>query len=406
MYVTLSHDMTISKEEKYAQLERILRGRALHGAENLRAFLRYVVDKSIAQQEHLLKEYAIATEVFGRRSAYDPKVDSVVRVQASRLRTKLLEYYTTEGKDDPLLIELPKGQYVPVFSYAQKPFNGALKSPAEDFAASEVREWQRAAPLWGSFLRSSEPVLLVFSNTVFHGNYQEGMRLFNSLNVIESGNAPALSQGISYPGQANAQPAAVDHYTGIGEVMGVHYLGDFFARLHQPCRVKRSLLLNWDDAKAENIVVLGSPAENFFLQDLPQQQDFVFRWIKDEQQRNVNAIANTAPQPGEQELYLAKQFGASPSQISEDYAVVSLLRGLSEENRLLILAGINTFGTQAAAEYVTRPEYLKDLVTHLNTAAPDEPPQLPAYFQILLKVKVNGGVPIHVSYVTHHVLSQ
>lgn len=62
--------------------------------------------------------------------------------------------------------------------------------------------------------------------------------------------------------------------------------------------------------------------------------------------------------------------------------------------------------TQAAAEYVTRPDYLKDLIAHLNTAAPDEPPQLPQYFQILLKVKVNGGVPIHVSYVTHHVLSQ
>ena len=398
--------MNIPNEEKRAQLERLLQGQTLHNAENLRAFLAYVVDKAIEQQEHLLKEYVIATEVFGRNSGYDSKVDSVVRVQASRLRTKLLEYYTTEGKDDPLIIELPKGQYVPVFAYAQKATalvsNGHTKS-SDEIAASEVREWQRAAPLWGGFLRSSEPVLLVFSNTVFHGTYQDGMRLFNSLDVVEnSENAPVLTQGVSYQSQ---QPA-IDHYTGIGEVMGVHYLGDFFTRLHQPCRVKRSLVLNWDDAKAENIVVLGSPAENFFLLELPQQQDFVFRWIKDEQQRSVNAIVNTNPQDGEQETYQAKLYGPSPSQVSEDYAVVSLLRGLSEENRLLILAGINTFGTQAAAEYVTRPDYLKDLLAHLNTAAPDEPPQLPPYFQILLKVKVNGGVPIHVSYVTHHVLSQ
>ncbi len=399
--------MDITNEEKRTQLERILRGQTLHGAENLRAFLAYVVEKSVEQQEHLLKEYVIATEVFGRRSGYDSKVDSVVRVQAGRLRAKLLAYYTTEGKDDPVIIELPKGQYVPVFSYAQKAVaNGSSKVSSEDHAASEVREWQRAAPLWGGFLRSSEPVLLVFSNTVFHGTLQEGMRLFNSLNVVEGENAPVLTQGASYQNQPTGQQAAIDHYTGIGEVMGVHYLGDFFTRLHQPCRVKRSLVLNWDDAKAENIVVLGSPAENFFLLELPQQQDFVFRWIKDEQQRSVNAIVNTNPQPGEQEIYQAKLYGPSPSQVSEDYAVVSLLRGLSEENRLLILAGINTFGTQAAAEYVTRPEYLKDLVAHLNTAAPDEPPQLPPYFQILLKVKVNGGVPIHVSYVTHHVLSQ
>jgi hypothetical protein len=397
--------MSISNEEKRTQLERILQSHTLQSSENLRAFLRFVVYKSVEQQDHLLKEYVIATEVFGRRSGYDSKVDSVVRVQASRLRAKLLEYYTSEGKDDPVLIELPKGQYVPVFSRSQKAaVNGSAVRTVEDQSVSEIREWQAAAPLWGQLLRSNEPVLLVFSNTVFHGNYQEGMRLFNSLDVMESGgNASALTQG--NVGNPSALPM-IDHYTGIGEVMGVHYLGDFFTRMHQPCRLKRSLLLNWDDAKAENIVVLGSPAENFFLLDLPQQQDFVFRWVRDEQQRSVNAIANTNPQAGEQEIYQAKLYGTSPSQVSEDYAVVSLLRGLSEENRLLILAGINTFGTQAAAEYVTRPDYLKDLVAHLNLAPPDEPPQLPAYFQILLKVKVNGGVPIHVSYVTHHILNQ
>jgi hypothetical protein len=187
--------------------------------------------------------------------------------------------------------------------------------------------------------------------------------------------------------------------------MGVYFLGDFFARARHPFKLKRSLLLTWDDAKSENIVVLGSPAENFFLLDLPVKQDFVFRWVEDEHHRHVNAIANTNPKDGERELYLAKHFGQSPSQISEDYAVVSMLPGLTEKNRLMILAGINTFGTQAAAEYVTRPEGIKDLIGRINTAA-DGPPQLPAYFQILLRVKVNGGVPVQTSYVTHHVLNQ
>ena len=84
--------------------------------------------------------------------------------------------------------------------------------------------------------------------------------------------------------------------------------------------------------------------------------------------------------------------------------MVSVLQGLSGKNRMMILAGINTFGTHAAAEYVTQPEYIKDLVAHLNLAPAGEPPRLPTYYQILLKVKVNGGVPIHISYVTHHVL--
>jgi hypothetical protein len=112
--------MHIDTEEKLAQLERVLHGRALHGSDNLKAFLRFIVDKSIENQEGQLKEYVIATEVFGRGSDFDSRVDSVVRVQAGRLRTKLHEYYETEGKDDRLMIVLPKGQYTPVFAYAQK----------------------------------------------------------------------------------------------------------------------------------------------------------------------------------------------------------------------------------------------------------------------------------------------
>ena len=81
-----------------------------------------------------------------------------------------------------------------------------------------------------------------------------------------------------------------------------------------------------------------------------------------------------------------------------------LIQGLSEKNRIMILAGINTFGTQAAAEYVTQPEYIKDLIAHLNISPEDEAPKLPRYFQLLLKVKVSGGVPIQISYVTHHVM--
>jgi hypothetical protein len=137
---------------------------------------------------------------------------------------------------------------------------------------------------------------------------------------------------------------------------------------------------------------------------LPQAQDFVFRLLKDDKQVTSFGIANTKPQSGEQPSYFAKQEGRSRSQISEDYAVISSLKGLNENYRLLILAGITTFGTQAAAEYVTNPEYVKDLISHLSTSSADGVQKLPSYFQILIKVKVNGGVPVQMSYVTHHVL--
>src|SRR4030095_13285735 len=107
--------MEISRNDKLAQLDRILQSRAFHGSESLRSFLQFVVSKTIDDHEDQLKEYTIATEVFGRAETYNPKIDSVVRVQAGRLRAKLQEYYSTEGKSDTIVIDLPKGHYKPVF---------------------------------------------------------------------------------------------------------------------------------------------------------------------------------------------------------------------------------------------------------------------------------------------------
>ncbi len=396
--------MNVSTEEKLAELEKVLSARTLQASESLRAFLRFVCERTIQEPEGQLKEYIIATEVFKRRSDYDPRIDSVVRVQAGRLRARLMDYYSTEGKDDKILIDLPKGQYAPVFSYVQngaaEPLNGLGKNAEVEDVVDAAFQRHTVLPLWAELLNAAEPMLVVFSTTIFHGTYSS-MKLFNSLDIVEGHHeAHSLSQGMI----GQNQSPVIDHYTGIGEVMGVYVLGDFFAKMHHPFRVKRSLLLTWDDVKVDNLVVLGSPAENLFLLDLPQQQDFVFRWVKDNNDDHVNAIVNTNPQSGEQEIYRSKHSGNSPSQVSEDYAVVSVIQGLSEKNRIMILAGINTFGTQAAAEYVTQPEYIKDLIGHLNISPEGEAPKLPRYFQLLLKVKVSGGVPIQITYVTHHVV--
>src|SRR5215213_10056304 len=108
--------MELGREQKLEHLEKVLQSRTLQNSESLKAFLRFVVEKTVEDEGAQLKEYTIATEVFGRNSDYDPRIDSVVRVQAGRLRTKLQEYYTTEGKGDPVFIDLPKGHYHPAFT--------------------------------------------------------------------------------------------------------------------------------------------------------------------------------------------------------------------------------------------------------------------------------------------------
>src|SRR5215471_18242899 len=110
--------MDVSRDDKLQQLEKVLQSRVLHGSESLKAFLRYVVENAVDHREVFLKEYTIATEVFGRDRSYDSRNDSVVRVQAGRLRTKLHEYYAGEGISDRVVIDLPKGHYMPVFSYS------------------------------------------------------------------------------------------------------------------------------------------------------------------------------------------------------------------------------------------------------------------------------------------------
>ena len=102
-------------DEVRAALERAARSSALAGSDQLVRFLRLVVDETLAGRGELLKEYTIAVSALGRPSGFDPKSDSVVRVQARQLRFKLNEYFTGEGRNEPVMIDLPKGSYAPVF---------------------------------------------------------------------------------------------------------------------------------------------------------------------------------------------------------------------------------------------------------------------------------------------------
>src|SRR5215210_6652184 len=99
--------MNLTNEEKLDQLERIIHSQAFYEAESLRSFLSFIVNKLVDGKEDQIKEYTIAIDVFGRGAQFNPRIDSVVRVQAGRLRYKLQEYYSTEGKADKILIELP-----------------------------------------------------------------------------------------------------------------------------------------------------------------------------------------------------------------------------------------------------------------------------------------------------------
>jgi hypothetical protein len=359
------------------------------------------------------KEYQIATEVFGRQQDFDPHVDSMVRVQAGRLRTKLAEYYISEGAEDHILVEIPKGTYGLTFHHrsavAQKIGSGAAsQAPPVSLDSGPVpRRWFSVmlvlalvltaivsvatdryltrgsagarpaneaveAPVafhvfWKGFLTSPEEPLVIFSNAAFVGLPDVGIRYFD----------PSRDRG----------QKIFDHYTGVGEVLAVHNLDYAFDLLHQKIRVKRGSLFSLDDAKNNDLIFVGSPTENLTLLEIPGTQEFVFKTVSSGIRKGNTEIVNLHPQPGEPKEYLATPANQT---LTEEFAVIALVRGLNPSRSVLILAGTTTIGTQAAVEYVCQQNSLEQLLLRLSVSNSGELKP----FETVIHVKVAKGVPV------------
>src|SRR5271155_2330297 len=244
-YSDVSRTCVTERELLLEQINRLGGSHALHGSESLCKLLRYLAKHAADHPGTTIKEFQIATEVFGRSAEFDPQLDSMVRVQAGRLRSKLTEYYSSDGLEDPIVVELPKGTYVLSFhhrnsSAAKSPsgnVNGAVSKEAMEksterrwgtevislsiflAAAITVIVWllatRTSAPvglasdsepapaafrvLWKGFTSGQEEPWVVFSNAAFVGRPETGMRYRD----------PARDAGTPI----------LDHYTGVGEVL-------------------------------------------------------------------------------------------------------------------------------------------------------------------------------------------
>ena len=400
----------VEREQSLAQIEKLVSSHVLHGSESLCKLLRYLAKHALDHPGTPIKEYQIATEVFGRSDDFDPQLDSMVRVQAGRLRGKLAEYYGANGTDDTVIVDLPKGTYVVAFHYrpnATKPhLSNAEPIPPAVSAPGGGRKWVAAifslgfllglaaltifgllwsrnsaqavlaretevAPaafrvFWNGFVSGQEP-WVIFSNAAFVGRPETGMRY--------------------YDGTRDKGSFILDHYTGVGEVLAVHELDRVFGLLHRQIRLKRGNLFSLDDAKNNNLIFVGSPFENLTLLEIPGTQEFIFRRMTSGSRKDEEAIVNIHPQPGEAKEYLPSPRNAS---LTEDYAVIGLVRGINPSQAVLILAGTTTIGTQAAVEYVCRQSSVEELLLRLPVS---QTGQLKP-FEAVIRVKVTRGVPV------------
>ena len=139
----------MTPESIRAQVRKIIASRALVRSDRLARFLDFTVGESLAGHADQLKEFVVGVEVFDRRDDYDPRLDPIVRVEARRLRMKLRKYYETEGRDDLLRIEFPKGSYAPAIrvggstdsSTPQPGTRGIAVLPFANLSGDDEREY-------------------------------------------------------------------------------------------------------------------------------------------------------------------------------------------------------------------------------------------------------------------------
>lgn len=131
-------------EQVRAQLERILSSREFPNAGRGAAFLKYVTEETLAGRAQRLKAYSIAIEVFNRSAGFSQE-DPVVRIEAGRLRRVIERYYLVAGQRDPIRIDIPKGGYVPTFTWNDPPIDAAGDAANEDMAEHRISAWRRLA---------------------------------------------------------------------------------------------------------------------------------------------------------------------------------------------------------------------------------------------------------------------
>lgn len=124
------------------QLANILASDAFSLSDRLSRFLQFVVEHILDGKTEPLKEYVIGVEVFDKDESFDPRIESIVRVEAARLRTKLKEYYAEEGRSDSVRIELAKRGYVPVFRYHPSAVDDSRSTEPQNSAAANKRHVQ------------------------------------------------------------------------------------------------------------------------------------------------------------------------------------------------------------------------------------------------------------------------
>lgn len=405
-----------------AHLILVLASPAFKGSKRSQEFLRYIVEHSLAGQFDQLKERTLGMELFGRPATYDTGEDSIVRVSASDVRRRLLQYYSEAGSDSEFRIELPSGSYIPEFRHrgaTGEPLGpipaSPIAAPAPKAVAGARVPWRRVLPYGMAAVFLAGCLLLWFQNQSLRqgaaGGAHSPARILpwsaifekdSRTRVIVSDTAFGAIQDLTgvriplpdyanrkYPPE-NANPDVAQavrlllrrQFTAVPDVDIAVRVSELAQASGNRISVGSARTLQIQDFKTDdNFILLGSVATNPWSALFDSQMDFVVEY---DAALKKTVCRNRHPRAGEEESYI-------PTAVSFDtgdaYAVVALLTNPGQAGHILLLAGTSGEATEMAGKFVTN---LEDLSQALKRAGinPTGPVR---NFQALLRLKAMAG---------------
>jgi hypothetical protein len=377
--------MVLELEANQLQVQRIIQSKAFRTSEVHRNLLNYLAEKSLSGTADSLKEYTVGLDVFAKPASYDPRQESVVRMHAARLRQKLAEYYRTEGLDDPVIVDLPKGGFKVTFQMREIAPEPVAAGPAEGTLPERSH---RKVKVLSLLLAAAVVLVFVLGTQLWR---QKGIRVDRAPMDLA---VPELQQ-LWDPILGTNRPLMIcleasNGSTGAGTASGAFLLGQFLAHRKDNVLLTRSDQLAMPEVLMDNVIFLGSVSGNRQIQALSAGQPLVLE---------PDGIRNLSPKPGEPAFIPDQPAGSKGSE--ETHALISHMPGLYGNGDILYLSGNQISSTLAAVRALTDPTLARMLVSKLKS--PDG--GVPRFYQVVLRVQSMDSMPIEISYMFHRDLS-
>lgn len=411
-------------------VERVLASGHFIRTAKLQAFLTYVCAKAMAGRPEEISEPQIGHLVFGREAGYNPGDDNIVRVQARDLRRRLAAYFAEEGADEPMVIEIPKGGYVPHFLPRSQAgtVDGGRVAALPAIAPGGWPRWVTVTLgalclILGSLVWlprqtstvsetvDQSPIARQFWSRVFRPGRQTVIAVADSsfalLQDIDRVSVPFqdYANGRYFSGLRARAPVsekdkllsevAARHHTSLADASMVARLTKLVPS-NSGAVVRFARDLRAEDLKTQDVILLGSERANPWVNLLESWRGLRFSY---DARLHQAFVINKRPAPGELATFVGGVVGEKPY---DSFGAITFLPNLDRTGTILLIAGTNMQGTSAAGEYLTNPERFEELMKLLKT--PKEGPA--PYFELVVKLVSVEGTSVSTHPVMHRIVDE